>query len=130
MVLAVIRPESRIVNQPITNPFMKLVAIVRYLRLIACVLAGFGLRSLPLNAQTFRGRNTLAESPSSLRSRITPVWDSPMVWIRFEHEGRAPVRIRIRNKNKEVLLDEVDRNGSRPVSLILGLFPPVSTQSS
>ncbi|GAB3960358.1 hypothetical protein GCM10028805_57820 [Spirosoma harenae] len=86
---------------------MKLIAIFRYFMLVPSFLAGFGLSSFALKAQTFIGRNTLAESPTSLRSSIIPVPNSPMIQIRFEHTGRGPVRIRIRNEKGTVLLDEV-----------------------
>jgi hypothetical protein len=107
-VLFVIKPESRILNQLKTNHFMKLIAIFRYLLLVPSMLAGFGLSSFSLKAQTFLGRNTLAESPTSLRSNVISVPNSTIIQIRFENEGRGPVRILIRNKKGLALLNELE----------------------
>jgi hypothetical protein len=91
-----------------TNHFMKLIAIFRYLMLVPALLAGFGLSSFSLKAQTFIGRNKLADSPTSLRSIIIPVPNSSMIQIRYENEGPRPVRISIQNIKGEVLLNELE----------------------
>ena len=54
--------------------------------------------TLSAQAQTFNGQPILTVIPSSLRAIITPLNNSAILQIRYEHQGYGAVHIRLRDQ--------------------------------
>ncbi len=75
--------------------------------LISRVLfAGLALISPSLYAQTFAGRDYLAESPVSIRAFIYPDARKEAIKIRLENQSSTGVRIRIVNEAQKTVYDD------------------------
>ena len=67
---------------------------------------GFALTTSSLNAQTFGGRDYLAESPVSVQAFISPDAHKIALRIRLENRTSNAVRIRIVNEDQKVVYDD------------------------
>ena len=70
------------------------------------LLAGFALMSPSLYAQTFTGRDYLAESPVGIRAFIYPDAQKEAIKIRLENRSARVVRIRIVNEAQQTVYDD------------------------
>lgn len=72
------------------------------------LLISFVLPISGLYAQTFLGKSSLTEHPSSLQVQIVPVSNATAVRIYFENQGHGTVHLQIRNSNEKVFYDELE----------------------
>lgn len=70
------------------------------------LFAGFALTSSSLYAQTFAGRNYLAESPVSIRAFIYPDARKEAIKIRLENQSSGAAHIRIVNEAQETVYED------------------------
>jgi hypothetical protein len=75
---------------------------------IILLLISFVLPVPTLYAQTFLGKSSFTEPPSSLQVQIVPVSNATAVRIHFENQGRGTVHLQIRNSNGKVFYDELE----------------------
>ncbi|MBD2704600.1 hypothetical protein IC229_28435 [Spirosoma sp. BT702] len=97
---------------------------IRHLVMAAVWLAGLGLSTVSLKAQSFTGQNTLLEIPNRLRPIITSVPNSSIIQIRYENKSRGSVRMQLRDKQGKILFDE-----SEPKRKFAGQFDLASLPS-
>ena len=70
------------------------------------LFAGFAFVSPSLYAQTFAGRDYLAESPANFRAFVYPAQRTPAINIRIENRSARAVRIQIKNEAQQTIYDD------------------------
>ena len=66
----------------------------------------FLLTTPTLFAQTFRGRDYLAESPVNFQAFVYPAQHTPVINIRIENWSTHAVRIQIKNEAQQTVYDD------------------------
>jgi hypothetical protein len=78
----------------------------RYLGISRAFFGIFLLTAPTLYAQTFTGRDYLAESPVNFRAFVYPAQHKPVINIRIENRSAHAVRIQFKNEAQQTIYDD------------------------